>query len=132
MRGTDGTSRNNNRPDFVTFPFQVSNTIIESHVDETSNVLAKHPSGPDIRNNSQHFRPESTVIRRTFSLPGDTIRLARESPANKVNWCEFVLSSDSDIVYILVFWNIRPMFRKYSTAPGIDLYLPFYRPDTSP
>lgn len=62
VRGRDGASRNNKCPAGVADAFQVSDTAVECHADEPSNVLSNDPSGPDCLDNSKHFRPEVTVI----------------------------------------------------------------------
>jgi hypothetical protein len=85
VSGIDGTSRNNKRPRGVADAFQVRKDIVEFHRDDSSNVFTNDPSGLCPVNNSQHFRPERTVICRAFSLPGDAERLARKSPCEQVN-----------------------------------------------
>jgi hypothetical protein len=85
VRGVDGASWNNKRLDFVALIFQVRNTIVESHADETSNILTNDPSWPCFRYNSQHFRPEETVILLASSLPGAGEWLARKSTGNNVS-----------------------------------------------
>jgi hypothetical protein len=57
--------------------------IVECHVDEASNILCKHEIGSCFFNNSEHFRPERTVISLASSLPGLTERLARKSPCEQ-------------------------------------------------
>ncbi|BFH12745.1 hypothetical protein J6TS7_64650 [Paenibacillus dendritiformis] len=49
IRGTDGTSRNNNRLRGVTDAFQVNKHIVEPQSDVTSNVFTNKPTGPDFR-----------------------------------------------------------------------------------
>src|SRR5262245_52058994 len=80
--GIDGASWNNKRLAFVTFTFQVRKHSVEFHVDDSSNVLTKHPSGSGFRYNSEHFRPEVAVIFRASSLPGLGKWLARK-PSGK-------------------------------------------------
>lgn len=85
--GIDGASRNNKRLDGVRKPLQVRNTIVEFHLDDSSNIFANDPTGPGFRYNSEHFRPEMPVIFLASSLPGTTERLARESSGeNKRVW----------------------------------------------
>jgi hypothetical protein len=79
VRGVDGTSWNNKRLDFITFAFQIRTHLFEFHVDDSSNVLTNDPSGSCFRYDSEHFRPEVTVICLALSLPGDGKRLTRES-----------------------------------------------------
>ena len=85
MSGIDGTSRNNKRPRGVADAFQVRKDIVEFHRDDSTNIFTNDPSGLGFPNNSQHFRPDRTVIFRASSLPGDTERLARKSPCEQVN-----------------------------------------------
>jgi len=80
VRGTDGTSWNNNRPDFIAFGLQVNTHAFELHLDDTSNILSDDPSGPCFGNNAQHLRPEVTVICLASSLSGAGKRLAGEAP----------------------------------------------------
>src|ERR1035437_8010929 len=72
------TSRNNNRPCGVADAFQVRKHTVEFHVDDSRHVLSKNPSWSCLRNNSEHFRPDVTVIFLAPSLPGTTERLARK------------------------------------------------------
>jgi hypothetical protein len=83
VRGVDGASWYNNRLDFIAFAFQVKTHLFEFHVDDTSNVLTNDPSGPGLRNNSEHFRPEVASIVLALSFPGDAERLAREAPGKQ-------------------------------------------------
>jgi hypothetical protein len=98
VRGVDGASRNNNRPRGVADTFQRSKTIVERHIDDSSNILTKHPTGLKFRNNAQHLRPEETVIRLASSLPGTTEWLAGKTAGNEprtanrrpVSFCRFL------------------------------------------
>jgi hypothetical protein len=83
VSGIDGASWNNKRLHGVAFTFQVRNSVVELHRDESSNVLTNDPSGPDFAYNPEHFRPERTVIRRASSLPGLGKWLAREPPGKQ-------------------------------------------------
>jgi hypothetical protein len=85
VSGIDGTSRNNKRPRGVADAFQVRKDIVEFHRDDSSNIFTNDPSGLGFPNNSQHFRPDRTVICLAESLPGDTERLARKSTCEQVN-----------------------------------------------
>lgn len=85
VRGVDGRSRNNDRPPGVADGFQVRKHRVERQIDDASNIFTKHPAGPELRNNSQHFRPEVTVISLASSLPGEGERLAGEAAGNNVN-----------------------------------------------
>jgi hypothetical protein len=85
VSGIDGTSRNNKRPRGVAEAFQVRKDIVELHRDDSSNVLTNDPSGLGFPNNSQHFRPDRSVICLAESLPGDTERLARKSTCEQID-----------------------------------------------
>jgi hypothetical protein len=49
------------------------------------NVFTKYPAGPHLVNNSEHLRPEPTVIRFASALPGVAFRLAGVAAGNNVN-----------------------------------------------
>jgi hypothetical protein len=78
-----GASWNNKRPCGVAFTLQVRKHTVEFHVDDSKNILAKHPSGSCFFNNSEHFWPDRTVICRASTLPGNTEWLARKSACNE-------------------------------------------------
>jgi hypothetical protein len=88
VRCVNRASWNKERLCFVIFSFQVRKDIVEFHLYDSSNILAKYPSGPVCLDNSQHFRPEVAVIFLAASLPGVTERLTGETSANKVNCSE--------------------------------------------
>lgn len=83
VRGTDASSWKYERPAGVTFTLQVRKTVVEFHIDEPSNILSKHPSGPELRHDPAHLRPEETVVLRAPSLPGFRDRLAGEATGQK-------------------------------------------------
>jgi hypothetical protein len=85
MRGVDGASWNNKRLDGVVLGLQVRKHLVELHTDDPNNIFTNDPRGPDFRYNSEHFRPEETVVILAFSLPGSTKRLAWEASRNNVN-----------------------------------------------
>jgi hypothetical protein len=47
VRGIDGTSRNNKRLAGVADSFQVRKHLVDRHADDSSNILANDPTGPD-------------------------------------------------------------------------------------
>lgn len=49
------------------------------------NVFTKYPAGPHLVNNSEHLRPEPTVILFASALPGVAFRLAGVASGNNVN-----------------------------------------------
>jgi len=77
---------------------------------DSRHIFSKHPMGSHLLNNAAILRPEVTVILLASSLPGNTVRLARESSGNKINCFKAVLSAFSDIS---IPPNIRPVFRQY-------------------
>lgn len=103
MSGIDGTSRHNNRPAGVAEIFQVSQHVVEFHADDSRHVLAKHPIGSCLRNNSAHLRPEVTVILRASALPGATERLARKSP------CDDVGADAFDVSDVAIVGHVGPV-----------------------
>ena len=84
VRGVDTASWNNERPCLVAFSFQIRKDRVEFHLDDANNVLSNNPSGPDLRNDSKHLRPEVTVIFCASSLPRLRERLARKTPAYNI------------------------------------------------
>ena len=97
VRRRAGTSWNNNRPDGVADTFQVSNTAVECHLDDSRHILAKHPTGPRFRNNAEHFRPEVTVVRRSLSFPCDREGLAGEAAGEEKSPSESSSVEGADI-----------------------------------
>jgi len=71
---------------FRGFTVQVRNTISELQSGDSSNILSKHPSGPDGLDDGKHLWPEVAVISRATSSPGDTERLTREASGNNEGW----------------------------------------------
>lgn len=100
VRRTDGTSRNKQRLDGISFSLKISadglddiflpfsvyrvhlseQSVTVSHVsrltglyhrEDASNVLANDPTGPDFTYGAEHMRPEVTVILRALPLAGD-------------------------------------------------------------
>ena len=105
MRGTDGTSRNKQRLDGISFtlkitadglddvflPLAVYRLILSeqrgltSHVsrlaglyhrEDATNVLTNNPTGPDLVNGTEHVRPEVTAVLRALSPAGNGKGLA--------------------------------------------------------
>jgi hypothetical protein len=107
-------------PDFVAFALQVRYHRVEDSSSDSRHILSNNPSGPDCRNNAAHFRPEVTVICCAQSLPGDTVRLARESSANNVNCSEFVTLHLSYVGYPP---HVRPVFCQNAAAIVVNFHL---------
>ena len=85
VRGVDTASWNKECPAFVAFRFQVSKHLVECQIDDSRHIFTKHPSGPEFPYNSEHFRPEVTVIVLASALPGKGKWLAGEASGNNVN-----------------------------------------------
>ena len=79
VRGIDTASCNNKRLRGVARSFQVKQHLVECQIDDTRHIFTKDPRGPEIRDNSKHFRPEVTVVFLASLLPGLTEGLAGES-----------------------------------------------------
>jgi len=117
VRGIDTASWNNKRLAGVAFAFQVRKHRVEFHIDDSSNILAKHPTGSCFFDNSEHLWPERTVIFCAPSLPGNRERLARKPSGNKVNCFK---SISSQVVNIGEDKHLRPMFLQDSLAVVVN------------
>jgi hypothetical protein len=120
--GSESVSRKYKRPAGVALSFQISEYSVEVKRDDSRNILANNPSGSDFLNNSQHFRPEITVILIASLLPGNAEWLARESPDHNVNCWGFCRVELSDVTMFLRFGE--PEFQ-YFLAVFVDFHLPF-------
>jgi hypothetical protein len=89
--GTDGASWYKKCLALIRLTFQVSQHTVEPHIDVSSNIFCNDPSGPDLLDKSEKFRPEVAVIVLAFSLPGNAKWLAGISPANKSNVFDSVI-----------------------------------------
>jgi hypothetical protein len=118
MRGIDTASWNNERFDFVTFTFHVRMHLVEYHVGDLSNILTNNPTGPCLSYDSQHFRPEVTVICRASLLPGNGKGLAGKPTREQGD--VFVIRS-FDVSYVSMNGNSGPMFFEDFLAVGVDL-----------
>lgn len=118
MEGSDGASRNNDRPAGVADALHVRNTTVEFHRDDARHILANDPSGPGSFNNGNHRRPEEAVIARASALPGKTERLAWESSGENSCPCVAFAGEGSHVVMDRHVW---PVFSQ--DALGIRLAL---------
>jgi hypothetical protein len=125
VRRTDARSRNNERPDGVAETLQVRSAIVERHADEASNVLSKHPSGPELRHDPAHLRPEETVIRRASSLPGATERLAGKAAGDEGRASDAGVPkrSSCNVADVVESGNPGPVLFQDFSAVSISLYL---------
>ena len=64
---------------------QVSEYPSFDHSGEASNIFTNDPSGPDFVNNSQHFRPEVTLVVSPTPFSSIGKRLAGKSSGKDVN-----------------------------------------------
>ena len=100
VRGTDGTSRNKQRLDGISFTLKITADGLDDvfltlavyrlilseqrgltshvsrlaglyHLEDATNVLTNNPTGPDLVNGTEHVRPEVTAVLRALSLAGD-------------------------------------------------------------
>jgi hypothetical protein len=113
-----GTSRKSKRPDGVAAALQVRKHSVEAQADEASNVLSKHPSGPELVHEPMHFRPEVAVIFLASLLSGNGERLAGEASANNVNCPDPVTLQHlrSQFLHIRVARHVRPVLRQHAPA----------------
>lgn len=114
VRGTDGTSRNKQRLDGISFtlkitadglddvflPLTVYRLILSEqrgltshvsrlaglyHLEDATNVLTNNPTGPDLVNGTEHVRPEVTAVFRTLSPAGNGKGLAWKTSREDVD-----------------------------------------------
>src|SRR5581483_11109394 len=101
---------------------------------EASNVLCHNDIGPTCSNNSQHFRPEVSIIIACLSSASSAEWLTRKAAANDVWSVNVVFSSAvtgkpprdkpaalSNVTESLYIW---PMFLQHLSAKWVYLYLP--------
>ncbi len=80
MPRADGTSRKYECPDGISRLFQVRERFVQPHIDEVSNIFAKHEMGAQLVNDAAHFRPEVTGVCEALSVSDRGKGLAGESP----------------------------------------------------
>ena len=66
MPRADGASRKYECPNCISRLFQVKERFVEPHIDEVSNIFAKHPTGAQFFNDAAHFRPEITGVGKSL------------------------------------------------------------------
>ncbi len=79
MPCADAASRKYEWENSVSRFCQVKDRFVEPHIDEASNIFPKHPTGPQLGNNSAHLRPQVAFIRKSLPLSGGGEGLTRES-----------------------------------------------------
>ena len=120
MRGADGASWNNKWDGAVPDAFQVRKAALEAQwlVNKASDIFANDPPTLYSFNNSQHFRPEISVIFCASLLPGNGEGLARETAADEVNSSKSICVDGSDVV---VDRRVGPMLSQDGLAERLSL-----------
>ena len=85
MPRTDTASRKYEWENSVSRFCQVKNRFVEAHIEEASNIFPKHPMGPQLGNDSAHFRPQVAGIREALSPSGCGKGLAGKAPGDNGN-----------------------------------------------
>jgi hypothetical protein len=116
--GVHGASWNSERLAGVAFTLQISKHAVERQTDDSRHILTNDPSGSCLVYDSQHLRPERTVIIVASAFPGKAVRLARESSGNKVNWSIIV---SFQVVDVVADGQVRPMFLEHLLGIGFSL-----------
>ena len=80
MPCADGTSRKYECPNGISRLFQVKERFVEPHIDEVSNIFAKHEMGAQFVNDAAHFRPEVAGVRKALFLSDCGKGLTGEAP----------------------------------------------------
>ena len=89
MPCADGTSRKYECPNCISRLCQVKERFVEPHIDEVSNIFAKHVMGPEFANDAAHFRPEVAGVLKPLFRPDTGKGLAGEAAGEQR---EFFLS----------------------------------------
>jgi hypothetical protein len=118
VRGVNGASWNNKRPDGEAFSFQRCGNLVETEFKMSSNILGNDPSRPDVSYKSMHLRPEMSFILCAELFSGDAEGLAGVSAANKVN-CSLICAS-VEVPDVAVDGDVGPMLAQDGLAEGID------------
>jgi hypothetical protein len=115
---SDGTSRYFKRLDLVVDTFQVRNHLLERHAIELSNVLTNEPRRSAFFDDSEHFRPEPTVIVNASAPPasGARVWLAREPSSDDIGESSFDVQR-SDVV---VTGDVGPVLFENGSTEWID------------
>ena len=89
---------------------------MEPHIDEVSNIFAKHVMGPEFANDAAHFRPEvAGVLKALFG--SDTGKgLAGEAAGEQREFflpCLFIESLLCQVMYVFETRHVRPVLFQY-------------------
>ena len=103
-------------PDFVAKTLQVRTNVVSGNSQDSRYVLTDNPTRRKLSDNSEHFRPQVTVVPFTFLLSSHGKWLAWETSGND-SWSVNSSSSPKivscEITYVPPSRHIRPMFLKY-------------------
>lgn len=124
MPCADAASRKYEWENSVSRFCQVKDRFVEPHIDEASNILPKHETGPELCNNPAHFRPQVAFILKSFLFSGGGKWLAWEAAGedgNGVLSCFFNKSLLCQCGYIPEFRYVRPVLFQN----GIGIVRPF-------
>ena len=112
MPCADAASRKYECPNGISRLLQVKDRFVEPHIDEVSNIFAKHETGVQLFNNSAHLRPEITGVCKALFCSDGGKGLTREASGyegNAVLSCFFNKCLLCNCGNILKTRNIRPM-----------------------
>ena len=101
--------------------FQVRKHSVERQIDDSSNVLSKNPSRPDVPDDLKHSRPEVTVVPRSGPAAGNAERLAGKTPRHEIDAFQV---TEIEIMYVPVLPDVRPVVSQNPAAPFVLLHLP--------
>ena len=114
VSGSDGTSRNIKRLDFVALSFQVSTHFSENQIGDVRHVFTQDPSWLALGYDSKHLRPEVARVVFGAAFSGDAERLARESSRDEIT------SDSGNISDIAVVWHFGPVAFEDGVCIGFD------------
>ena len=115
VRGANGPSAQNDRPNLVTFIFQIVDDLMTDGRKDARDVLSHNPSGSRFPDNPDEFGPEVSFIVFSFPLARNRMRLAWKSTANHV----YRLSSEG--LYVVVNWHPGEVFLENLLTEWFDL-----------
>jgi hypothetical protein len=119
MRGADACSWNIERPDFVTFSFQVRTHSLEDHavldVSKAFDIFSNNPPRGKLLDDSKHNRPEVSVVIGSCLFACDRERLARETSCDDIGKLNSVCNEFffCDFFDIVIYLNSFPVFLQH-------------------
>ena len=128
MPCADGASRKYECPNCISRFCQVKERFVEPHIDEVSNILAKHPMGAQLVNDAAHFRPEVTGVCKPPFRTDRGERLAWEAPGYEGD-CLFSCFLNESLLcygcYVLKARRYRPVLFKHGILVGSPFTLAY-------